>query len=105
MAGLWEFWKPRDQKVAPEVESVESCTILTTDSNPLTRHLHDRMPVILDDNDWDLWLDTEMQEPDVLQQMLNPYPDDLLTVDRVNPHVNNARHEGPECIEVQRELF
>ena len=54
-AGLWEKWQ------APEDEVIESCTILTTDANDLTRPIHDRMPVILKPEDYDLWLDPEVK--------------------------------------------
>jgi len=50
-AGLWDRWKN------PETgEPVASCTIIVTDANALTRPIHDRMPVILDKADFELWL-------------------------------------------------
>ena len=49
-AGLWERW-------AKGAEPVESCTIITTDANEMTEDLHDRMPVILPKDTYDLWLD------------------------------------------------
>jgi putative SOS response-associated peptidase YedK len=100
MAGLWERWKNPADGVA-----IETCTILTTNSNELTRKLHDRMPVILNPHDFDMWLDVEFEQRDFLESLLVPYPSDDMKVDRVNPFVNNARNEGPQCIEVQRELF
>jgi putative SOS response-associated peptidase YedK len=50
-AGLWERWVP------PDGEAIESCTILTTDANELTKPIHDRMPVIVDPPDFGQWLD------------------------------------------------
>ena len=49
--GLWDRWKTRKD------ESIESCTILTTTPNSLLADIHDRMPVILRREDYDLWLD------------------------------------------------
>lgn len=49
-AGLWESWSKADQVVG-------SCTIIVTNSNELTRDIHDRMPDILDPADYDAWLD------------------------------------------------
>ncbi|MEE8560909.1 MAG: SOS response-associated peptidase, partial [Gemmatimonadota bacterium] len=52
LAGLWEHWERAGQ-------SIESCAILTTDSNELVARLHDRMPVIIPPLGFDLWLDPE----------------------------------------------
>jgi putative SOS response-associated peptidase YedK len=45
MAGLWETWKPK------EGDPVDTCTIITTTPNPMMAQLHNRMPVIIGDND------------------------------------------------------
>lgn len=47
-AGLWEGWKD------PSGAWIKTCTILTTTPNPVTAAIHDRMPVILDESDYDL---------------------------------------------------
>jgi len=54
-------------------EAIESCTILTTEAVELPQPIHDRMPVILDPKDYDLWLDPAVQKPEQLQQLLCPY--------------------------------
>ncbi len=90
-AGLWEHWE-RDGQV------VESCTIITTEANDLARPYHDRMPVILPADARALWLDTDIEEPRALQDLLRPYPAEEMRFDPVNPVVNSARNEGPECI-------
>ncbi len=71
-AGLWEHWE------APDGEAIESCTILTTDANELVRPIHDRMPVILDPKDYDVWLDPALQKAESLQQLLCPYPSEAM---------------------------
>jgi putative SOS response-associated peptidase YedK len=70
-AALWDHWK------GPEHEIIESCTIITTDSNELIRPIHERMPVILGPSDYDLWLDLSVREKD-LQQLLRPFPSDQM---------------------------
>jgi hypothetical protein len=57
-AGLWDRWTP------PAGEAVESCIILTTDANELNRPIHNRMPVMVDPNDYKQWLDPA-ESPDV----------------------------------------
>jgi putative SOS response-associated peptidase YedK len=84
-AGLWEKWN-----------DIESCTIITTEANAVMEPIHDRMPVILAPNDYSEWLDATATEPG---KLLTPCPPDELTAYAVNPNVNNARNEVPECIE------
>ena len=103
MAGLWESWRPKDEEA--QTTPLLSCTIITTDSNDFTRELHDRMPVILAADNWELWLDTSITDEHALQPLLCPFESDTMKMDAVSTHVNNARHEGPECVVVQRELF
>ena len=92
-AGLWESWQGADG------QPVESCAILTTEANELVKPIHDRMPVILRPEHYDPWLDPSLHQVDVLQPMLVPFDATALTVFSVNPWVNDARHEGPRCLE------
>ena len=66
-AGLWERWKN------PNGEWVKSCSILTTAPNAVTSAVHDRMPVILDRANYDLWLDPAMTNVEAVSEMLKPY--------------------------------
>lgn len=91
-AGLWEQWK------SPDEETITSCTILTTEANALLRPIHNRMPVIIDPKDYNIWLDTEVQKPELLQPLLQPYQADLMTSYAVSTKVNNPRNNTPECI-------
>ena len=91
-AGLWEHWK------APDDEVIESCTILTTEANELLRPIHDRMPVILDRKDYDLWLDPAVQNHEPLQHLLHPYQAEAMMSYPVSTKVNNPTHNTPECI-------
>ena len=83
-AGLWEKWNDS-----------ESCTVITTDANELMLPIHDRMPVVLARNDYAEWLDPAATG---LEKLLTPFPFNELICSPVNPIVNNARNEGPECI-------
>lgn len=92
-AGLWEHWKRSDDR------AIESCTLLTTESNDLIRRFHHRMPVILNSKDYDLWLDPGIQEPERIQPLLRPYTSEKLTAYPVSTLVNNPANDTPECIE------
>ncbi len=91
-AGLWEKWK------SPEGLEINSCTIVTTQANELLQPIHDRMPVILADSDFDLWLNPEVQKAEALQQLLVPYPASAMTATPVSTKVNNPKHDSPDCI-------
>lgn len=91
-AGLWEIWH------SPQGEEITSCTIVTTTANELLEPIHDRMPVILAPEDYDLWLDTGVQTPEKLQPLLDPYPAQAMTAYPVSNLVNKPQHNSPECI-------
>ena len=93
-AGLWERWEPADGG-----EPVESCTIITTEANALVRRFHDRMPVILDPEDFDLWLDPAVTEPERLPPLLRPYPAEKMEAYPVSSIVNSPAHESAECLQ------
>ncbi len=92
LAGLWETWRGGD-------DIVESCTIITTSANELTKQIHDRMPVILDDGDYELWLDPSVQDRQLVEPLLRPYDDGEMTFDPVSTVVNSPKNDRAECIE------
>jgi len=91
-AGLWDQWQ------GPDAHLIESCTILTTAANDLVARLHDRMPVILDPGDFDLWLDPGVQNPEAVRPLLRAYPAEAMACHPVSRYVNSPRNDGPECI-------
>ena len=70
-AGLWDTW----QKAEGEV--LYSCTLITTEPNELLAHYHNRMPVILgEDQRWQ-WLEDASTEE--LKALLIPFPADKMS--------------------------
>ncbi len=92
-AGLWDSWKDPSGKI------IQSCTILTTEANLLLKDIHDRMPVILDPNDYDLWLDPGLTDPVKIRDLLKPFDSRRMRVYAVSPTVNKVSNDGPECAE------
>ncbi len=92
-AGLWESWQDADGP------TVRSCAIITTRANELVGEVHDRMPVILDPEDHDLWLDPDFDETDPLASLLKPYPADAMEAYPVSRFVNSPRNDDERCIE------
>jgi putative SOS response-associated peptidase YedK len=93
MAGAWSPW--RDPSSG---EWLLSCTVVTTRANGSVAQLHDRMPVLLDDDAWPIWLDPEVRDADLLADLLQPAPDDLLALRQVSRRLNNVANEGPELL-------
>jgi len=92
LAGLWERWKGADGT------RIESCTVLTTTPNERLRVVHDRMPVILAEDAWSLWLDREVQEVERVRPLLVPSPADDLLVTPVTTWVNDPKHDDARCV-------
>ena len=93
-AGLWETWQAADGAEDP----IETCTIITTEANELSRPIHDRMPVILGPADFDLWLDPKVLDREKLESLLRPFASAAMIAHRVTTHVNNVRHDDPACV-------
>lgn len=92
-AGLYEYWPGKNG-----VEPIESYTILTTEANELVRTLHDRMPVLLAENDYEAWLDPGNEKADALKRMLKPFPVDEMRAYPISLRVNNVNNDGPELV-------
>lgn len=95
LAGLWAGWHD------PETDAVRrTFTIVTTTPNEAIAGLHDRMPVILRDGEWERWI-ADGPEADLveLRAMLEPTDDVDLRIYPVNRYVNDVRRDGPELIE------
>jgi putative SOS response-associated peptidase YedK len=90
-AGLWDRWKD------PTGNSIKSCSILTTSTNSVTSTIHDRMPVILDPDRYDLWLDPAMHDIRTVSDMLKPYDARLMRCYPVSIRVNHVANDDEEC--------
>ncbi|KMK74973.1 SOS response-associated peptidase [Alkalihalobacillus pseudalcaliphilus] len=90
-AGLWDRWKMNDQELV-------TCTIITTRANKMISPIHERMPVILDEEARRTWLDHTITDPSILKYQLIPYHEGHLTAYKVSSLVNNARNNLEECM-------
>lgn len=91
-AGLYSAWTKGSQPLM-------SCTILTTDSQGPLTELHHRVPVILEQDEWDRWMDPTQVEPREVEDMLNAPSEGLLDWYAVGKQVGNARLDVPQLIE------
>ena len=92
-AGLWEHWSSSEGQV------IETCALLTTEPNELMSPIHNRMPVILNPDAYDPWLDPTLHDGSRLTSLLQSYPTEEMVANPVSRLVNNARFDDPRCIE------
>jgi putative SOS response-associated peptidase YedK len=90
---------------------VKTCSILTTTPNAVTSAIHNRMPVILDPNSYDLWLYPGMHDVAVISELLKPYDARLMRCYPVSARINHVANDDRECsrpveiIEAQNRLL
>jgi putative SOS response-associated peptidase YedK len=96
-AGLWSVW--HDRRLGDDAPRIRTCTIITTEPNDLMRPIHDRMPVILAEPEWDAWLDSENHDVEKLAQLLVPLASDELERWAITTLVNKPTNNGPELLE------
>lgn len=89
MAGLFSVWKN------PAGEEFPTYTIITTAANETLSEIHERMPVILEQKQYEVWLDRGMNDVEFLRTLLVPYPAQKM----IAFPVTNKSEESPEMIE------
>ena len=87
-AGVWQAWERDDQ-------ALTTCAIVTTDANAAMAPIHHRLPVILEPEDWPLWLGEAGKGAATLMKSA---PEDALVFQRVGTEVNSNRASGPGLI-------
>jgi putative SOS response-associated peptidase YedK len=89
LAAVWQDWERDDQRF-------RSCAVVTTGANAPMAQIHHRMPVIVSQDNWGLWLG---EQGHGAARLMTPAPDDLLQFYRVDPKGNSNRASGSELIE------
>ena len=102
MAGLWEFWKPKDDPDNEYPEGLVTATVLTTAAVGPLAQVHDRMPLVLPPSAWEAWLDPDVSaKDDAIAALLAPPSEELVAALELRPVsslVNNVRNNGPELL-------
>jgi putative SOS response-associated peptidase YedK len=104
-AGIWDCWTDANRN------TVETCSILTTSPNAVTSAVHDRMPVILDPDSYDIWLDPGMREVTGASELLKPYDPQLMRCYPISTRINHVANDDKECsasvtlAQIQNSLF
>ncbi|MGE0566098.1 MAG: SOS response-associated peptidase [Pseudolabrys sp.] len=90
-AGLWETW------TGPNGEELDTAAIVTIGANATLKPIHDRMPVIVPPDAFDLWLDPNA-DAKLVQTLIVPAPDDLLEAYESSTAVNRTANDGPQLL-------
>jgi putative SOS response-associated peptidase YedK len=92
-AGLWETW------TGPNGEELETAAIVTTRANRTLAGIHDRMPVIVPPDAFDLWLNCAAVDAETVAALIVPAPEDLLEAYEVSSAVNRTANDFPQLVE------
>jgi putative SOS response-associated peptidase YedK len=90
-AGIWDRWKD------PSGNALETCSILTTSANAVASPVQDRMPVILDPDSYDLWLDPGMNDVSAVSELLKPCDARLMRCYPISTRINHVANDDEEC--------
>jgi len=90
-AGIWDRWKD------PSGNWMKTCSIMTTTPNAVTAAVHDRMPVILDPDNYELWLDPGMTNVAAASDLLKPYDARLMRCYPVSTRINHVANDDEGC--------
>jgi putative SOS response-associated peptidase YedK len=98
MAGIYEFW--RDPNAEPDVDPwLWSSAVITTEATDDIGRIHDRMPMLVEPENWARWLDPNIHDPELLRELLVPAAAGRLEAFAVSTQVNDVRNNGAELIE------
>lgn len=98
IAGLFSVWRGKEEEA-----ELATFTIITTGPNELLEPIHNRMPAILAEKDYDRWLDREYRDTGALAKLFVAYPAKLMQAYRVSRLVNSSKNNDAECIAPLRE--
>lgn len=92
-AGLWESW------MGPNGEEVETAAIITSQASCDVAHIHDRMPVIVPPEAFDLWLDCAHVDAVTAATLIAPAPPGLLNAYEISTGVNRVVNDSPSLVD------
>ena len=96
VAGIYEIWKNPDPK--NHEQEIHSFSVITTEAKLGLETIHDRMPVLVPDKNWEAWLDPNIQNKEEIRSLLATPPESYFDYFKVTSDVNNARNNGVNLI-------
>jgi len=98
LAGVYEFWRPREADPADSSAWLTTFAVLTREAEHGLDRIHDRMPVVLDADAWSRWLDPGVREPEDVAALLAPAPAGRFVALPVSTDVGSVRNNGPHLV-------
>ncbi|MCZ3389190.1 MAG: SOS response-associated peptidase [Actinomycetia bacterium] len=99
MAGLYEWWHDKSRESDDPEAWLLTATIITTSATDAVGRIHDRMPVVIAESDWQRWLDPAVGEREEIAPLMVPAQSSPLAAYPVSVRVNSVRNNGPELLE------
>jgi putative SOS response-associated peptidase YedK len=100
MAGLYEIWRDKSVEDPDKDEAwLWTCTVLTTTATDDLGRIHDRMPLLVERERYDAWLDPLSSDPDELLDLLVPAAPGRLEAYAVSKAVSSVKNNGPQLID------
>jgi len=99
MAGLYELWRDDTRDRDDPAAWLWTSTVLTTTAEDDVGYLHDRMPMLLEPEQYDAWLDPSRSDPGELLPLLVPAAPGRLEAYPVSTDVGNVANEGAYLVE------
>jgi putative SOS response-associated peptidase YedK len=99
MAGLYEWWYNKTKERDDPEAWLLTGTIITTSATDAVARIHDRMPLVIGQADWEQWLDPSVDDRAALDRLMVPAGGSPLAAYPVSVRVNSVRNNGPELIE------
>jgi len=93
LGGIWEIWYDAEHV------ALRSAAVITTTAAGGLAAIHDRMPLIVEQKDWERWLAPSALEAGEVAALLVSEAAGRLVVQPVSTRVNSAANEGPDLIE------
>lgn len=87
-AGIWQSWQGQEHSIP-----IETCALVTTPANHTIGAIHHRMPLVLEPDQWSLWLG---EEGHGAARLMRPGAEGILAAHRVDPEVNSNRAKGAQ---------
>jgi putative SOS response-associated peptidase YedK len=92
-AGLWECW------TGPNGEEMETAAIVTTRANRTLAAIHERMPVVVPPEAFDLWLNCAEVDAKTAEALIQPAAENLMEAYEISPAVNRTANDNAKLIE------
>jgi putative SOS response-associated peptidase YedK len=99
MAGLYEFWRDSERADDDPEAWLFTVTVLTTSAPDDLGRIHDRMPLMVEPDRWQRWLDPAEQDPATVRELLTPARPGLLEAYAVSRDVNDVRRNGAHLLD------